>query len=166
MADKKDPITQLQELADRLETAHKEAGDRVAEKVQPIDDAIQRIGIAYHFGHYAEQLMNQPAGDARLHRHCFAVEVERNGADTEYALCAARDLHRTVRLFVSVCRSKKVPQTEEEQEALVVVEEKKMLRPNELALPIRVKMLDELDAFVEAYIEHVEQDREFLLTKR
>jgi len=171
-----DRVSRLQELADSLEHAQAAAGDLVSERVTPVDEAIRRIGVTgpdyWHRGEWlahcratgrklAEVLAELPEGTPADHPFAFAQESTADGARLEYALCAARGRDRRCGLYVSVCtwRETAIPDLPG-----AVVESRKLVRPDEIPLPVRVNILNVLDEFTDVYERHVRADRRALLS--
>ena len=86
----------------------------------------------------------------------------------EYALCAARGPDREYGLYVSVCDYREYQEDYEDQDGNDRVRpaiefETHLVRPDDLPLPLRVRILDVLDRFVKVYESHVQKDRKSLL---
>jgi hypothetical protein len=171
-----DRVSRLQRLADSLEHAQAAAGDLVSERVTPVDEAIRRIGVTgpdyWHRGEWlahchatgralGQVLAELPEGTPADHPFAFAQETTADGARLEYALCAARGRDRRCGLYVSVCswRETSIPGLPG-----AVVQGRKLVRPDEIPLPVRVNILNVLDEFTDVYERHVRTDRRGLLS--
>lgn len=169
------PLSHLQNLADEIVEAYQDAGERVSAATSPVEEAVRKIGVPYQCDHYAENaqaLIEQDISleEATAHRHCFAEEEENEG-EVEYALCVARDSKRKCGLHVSICKHSRKDErvssgpNKGRTRPVITVLEKRLVRPEEVALPIRVKILDVLDDFIESYVEFVRDSRSSILSK-
>ncbi len=168
-----DGVSRLQAVAEKLENVYPAAGDALAKAVAPIDEAIRKIGLTYCPDHYAEQCCERRRRgltDSGADAHPFCFHEEATGAEqVEYGLCAARGSDDNPGLYVSACTWGR--ETEEGEDAdgspytenLVVVSDVTITRVSDVRLPIRVKILDVLDEFVDCYLAHVKEDRANLL---
>ncbi|MHC5034168.1 MAG: hypothetical protein ACYTFZ_03945 [Planctomycetota bacterium] len=171
-------VSRLQSLADELERAHAAAGDIVGKKVAAIDEAVRRIGVpSPAYWHRAEWVQHcqesgenpdqTPEGAPMQHPFVFAWDTNSDGSSVEYALCAARGRDRKCGLHVSACTYRTVvdPSAEEGEEAeeRTEVEDVTLVKPDELPLPIRARILDVIERFAEDYEAHVRADRKGLL---
>lgn len=156
-----DALSCLERLAD-------DAGRMIAKAIEPIDDAIRRIGVSLRASHFAEDCRDwDPKGYGLLQAHAsrfvFAIEAT-NGLCSEYSLCAARGPDGRHGLYVSVCEYHVVDaERKRDDGAMETVQRAQidriyLVRPNTLSLELRALMLDELNQghFLKAYKEHVE----------
>jgi hypothetical protein len=164
---REDPLSRLQQLADELETAHTAAGEQVGRRIAVVDEAIRRIGVplpAYwhraewlqHFAESGDDAGDLPDGTPTEHPFAFAWDAAPDGDQVEYALCAVRGSDRKCGLHVSVC-------THSGEGQGTQVESLEVVKPNQLPLPIRIRALDVLDAFVQEYEAYVRHDRRAIL---
>ncbi len=162
-----DAVSRLTNLAADLERVYPEAGDRVAQAIKSVDKAIRQIGVSFREPHYAETFSEdtgvRPEG-------YIAEEEEGNGWCVEYALCAVRvelprqgltlETKRICKLQVSACRYR----IDDQRGRLRChMEEISTIRPQDLALPLRVKILDAIDKFAAVYEAYVRKNRANLL---
>lgn len=156
-----DALSRLQALPD-------DAGRLIAKTVEPIDDAIRRLGVSLRASHFAEDCRDWDPDaygvlQAHASRFVFALEAT-NGRCSEYSLCAATGPDGEHGLWVSVCeyhvveveRTRKDGAVETLQKA--EIDRVYLVRPNTLSLELRALLLDELNQghFLKAYKEHVE----------
>lgn len=167
--DQKDAVLRLQGLADDLSQVYPKAGEMVAQAIAPVDEAIKRIGVTLNYQHYAELLTDDRSPLlARQHPFTFATDQMANGEQAEWALCAARDRDGTCGLRVSVCKYFECQKQVEIEGGDVEMQPEcifgtDIIRPDEVPLPIRVRILNVLEAFVACYEGQVREERKNLL---
>lgn len=158
-------VSRLTELGNQLAEVYPDAGNRVAQAIKPVDEAIQKIGLCFRKQHRAEY-------NRSLHftqrPWTFFEEEQEEDCSVEYALCAAR-VNRACRLAVSVCRYRVVGEEYRDDEGraqsedTAIVESVYTVLPSELPLPLRLKILDTIEDFAKGYEEYVREDRKKLL---
>jgi len=164
-------VSRLSHLADDLEAAYPKVGDRIAEKVAAVDAAISKIGVTLRYRHYAEDKREALAeGGTSAYSGPFVLAHESTAdGQVEFMLCAARGRDRKCGLYVSACTYTEHDEEFEDRDGVmrsepaVQIVSVDLLRPAEVPLPVRVKILGVLDKFVEAYEKHVREDRKSLL---
>jgi hypothetical protein len=164
----------LRKLAIDLKKAYSKVAHRVAETLAPIEIAVADIGETWKPVHYAESVRDQGPSGAVRSPTCFGHETFVNGDEADYALCVAQGPDRKTGVYVSICRyhagasgsgngggNGEDPLAEKPAEVSI---KSVLLAPvTSLPVPLRVKILDVLDAFASAYDEHVRDTRkEFL----
>ena len=134
-------VSRLTELSDKLAEIYPEAGNRVAQAIKPINEAIGKIGLCYREDHWAEDavrcirrnLDTRSAGRPSS----FLTEEQDGDSSIEYALCAARVSGRC-RLAISVCRYRELTKKHEEEDGrswtddIVELENVDTILPDEL----------------------------------
>ncbi len=140
-----DAVARLSKLADDLQAKYEEIGEKVAAAIKPIDEAIQKIGVAYD--HVV--CSNEPQ---YFHK-------DSDSAGTCYQLCAARGDNEEYHLLVAV-HSGKI----DERTGLACYK-RENIAPNFFKVPIRALMLPVLHDFAEKYLEHVKRQRGGILKK-
>ncbi|TET37201.1 MAG: hypothetical protein E3J72_06485 [Planctomycetota bacterium] len=144
MAEKEnDRISRLANLADELERAYQKAGNLLASRIDPVNDAIKKIGVTME----ASQ------------ETAFSCEEFEAGEHRKYLLCAVRGKNRECGLYVAVWGYPPGSIDLNDKELAI----KHIIKPEELPLPTRIKILDVLDDFVEMYERHVRDTRKNLL---
>jgi hypothetical protein len=151
-----------------LRTVPDDAGRMIAKAIEPIDDAIRRIGASLRASHFAEDCRDwDPAAYGVLQAHAsrfvFAIEAT-DGRCSEYSLCAATGPDGRHGLWVSVCEYHVVDAERERKDGAMETIQKAeidrvyLVRPSTLSLELRALMMDELNQghFLKAYREHVE----------
>jgi hypothetical protein len=149
-----------------LDARPDDAGRLIAKAIEPIDEAIRRIGLPLRASHFAEDCADWDPDaygvlQAHASRFVFAIEADECNL-TEYCLCAAQGPDGQYGLYISVCeyhlverrRRSKAGPMETVQEAKI--DSIRLVRPNTLSLALRAQMLDELNQghFLRAYKEH------------
>jgi len=162
---KESAVSRLRELAQTLRSVYEQAGTLVAQAVKPVDQAAEIIGVTFRQPHYAESLKSAPAerrNGAKRPDTFVAEEEFEGGGRIEYALCVTRGADGKCRVRVSRC-AYRLPESNgqgtETTNGDPVIEEIRTIAPNEMPLPIRVKVLERLDDFVILYEKHVRDDR-------
>jgi len=169
------PVTRLRELADTLHKVYEQAGTLVAQAVKPVDQATEIIGVTFRQPHYAESLRAVPPekrNGAKRPDTFVAEEEFEGGGRVEYTLCVTRGKDSKCRVRVSRCTyhvgspegENGNGQGSEEAAKEVTIDEIKTIAPNEMPLPIRVKVLERLDDFVILYEKHVRDERKSFLS--
>ena len=168
-----DAVSRLGKLAAELEQVYPQAGDRIAEAIAPVDAAIRKIGVSLNYCHYAESVREDirrrvDPGEYYAHPYRFASDEDSAGRTTDYALCAARGPDRQCGLCVSACTYQEYDDEYEDTDGTIrtrpaITVETRLVEPAELPLPIRVRILDVLDRFADAYEKHVRKERKNLL---
>jgi len=176
-----DAVTRLGKLADDLQKTYPAAGERVAKAIEPVDDAIRRIGVTYREEHYAENRRriiekatraNIAVPDGGRVPDTLICNDDEEGTSVEYILCASRMVvegKRDCRLAVSVCRYREGERDWEDHDGevltspVITIEEIRTLLPDQVPLSVRVRILDVIMDFAKAYEEHVRKERKALL---
>ena len=160
-----EPLSRLQKLAVDLKKAYAKVSKHVTKMLTPIESAVAEIGETWKPAHYAEQLRDHEKA-AVVPPTQFAHETFTNGDESDYVLCAGRGPDRKCGLYVSICKYRvaTVEDAAEEKSPEVVIRQQLLVPTSALPVPLRLKLLDVLDAFAEGYEEHVRQTRQSLLT--
>ncbi len=163
-------VSRLTKLAADLNEAYTKAARYVANRLMPLESAIQQVDETWLPDHYAEGLQNQEPNAVRHRPACFARETFVSGDEANYALCVARDRDRKCALYVSVCKYHVVHRQKDEGDenganapAEITIKNQGLVPLSSLPVPLRVKVLDVVDEFAQAYEEHVREARKTLL---
>jgi len=158
----------LQKLAADLKDTYSKVGKHIGDTLSPVAAAVAEIDEPWRPPHYAEALQNSAAAGAFRPSTCFAHERFANGDEADYVLCVARDADRGCGLKVSVCKYRLTAPKDgsggtDAKTPKVAIKDMPLAAPEDLPIPLRVKALDVLDEFVEAYEEHVRATMQGLL---
>ena len=160
---KKGAVDRLITLGTELRMAYGKASDHVACILGPVESSVAEIGETWPPQHWAELAASGDMQDPERSPACFMHETFTNGEEAEYVLCVARNQDRTCGLHVSVCKSYRIHSNNGSDK--VMVKDKRLLSPEKLPVPLRLRILDTLDDFAEAYELHVRDIRADVLGK-
>ena len=155
-------VTRLQRLADDLRMAYPRVEKRVGEALKEVNAVIAEIGETWKPIHYAENLIK--GGAARRPPGCFGHDTFVNGDEADYALFAGRGGGGNCGLYVSICKYHISQPKRASGSPEITVKNKLLVSVEDLPVPLRVRILDVLEDFAEAYEEHVRDVRKGLLT--
>jgi len=179
-------IARLETLAKTLHTVYQDVGLTVERNLSAVNAAVQQIGVVYQPKHWAEKVLtsfilkkddpffediksNTGAWLSKTnlkHPHYFYHE-KTNDHINEFGLCAIRnrEANKDVSLYVSICEFKLFEAQADPDVFNYIVQlyGVRYVRPQDLSLQIRVKILDVLDDFCDEYSEYVEKEKEDLL---
>lgn len=155
----------LQKLSTQLKTAYERAGDHITETLWALEEAVADIDEPWAPKHFVEMLRTEGPNKARRPESCFASESFANGDKADYALCVARKHNRRCGLHVSYCqyRVKNTKDIAGKVVPNVTIRDTFLILPEKLPVPLRLKILDVLDPFAEAYEQHVRSVRHDIL---
>jgi len=170
MSQDKKPQTaalRLQSLGSSLKRAYQNAGDHIADALSPIEEAVGEIDEPWLPEHFAEALKTEGPDKAHRPRSCFSTETFANGDKADYVLCVGRKRDRRCGLHVSYCQYAVKPAENPTgaKRSDVVIRESFVVFPDKLPVPMRLKILDVLDAFAEEYEAHVRKVRGDILDR-
>jgi len=157
----------LQNLSGQLKRAYQRAGDHIADLLTPIEEAVAEIDEPWLPKHFAEALKSDDPRKAHRPRSCFASETFANGDRADYVLCVGRKHNRRCGLHVSYCQYAVKPAKDpgSRSQSEVSIRESFVVLPDKLPVPMRLKILDILDAFSEEYEDHVREARGDILDR-
>ena len=160
---KRDGILRLKRLADELKKAYPKIENRLAKTFDLLDSAIEEIGETWRPAHYAERLLTRRTDAPRRPRSCFAHDTFVNGDEADYVLFVGRGSNGKCGLYVSICKYRIEEPKKGAKSPQVTIKNRLLVSADDLPVTLRVKILDVLDLFAEAYEEHVRQVRKGLL---
>ena len=157
----------LQSLGSSLKRAYQNAGDHIADALLPIQEAVAEIDEPWLPKHFAEALKTDGPDKAKRPRSCFSTETFANGDHADYVLCVGRKRDRQCGLHVSYCQYaiKPAENAAGAKGSDVVIRESFVVFPDKLPVPMRLKILDVLDAFAEEYESHVRKVRSDIMDR-
>lgn len=160
---KRDGILRLKRLADELKKAYPKIENRLAKTFDLLDSAIEEIGETWKPAHYAERLLARKANAPRRPRSCFAHDTFVNGDEADYVLFVGRGSNGKCGLYVSICKYRIEGPKKGAKSPQVTIKNELLVSADDLPVMLRVKILDVLDDFAEAYEERVREVRKGLL---